>query len=71
MITIKFTTTTTTTTTITTTIITTLWVPWLVSHWVESHWVPHSFGLVPHLSKKLRKLPRLLLLRQDVCKQHK
>ena len=23
----------------------------------ESHWVPHSYGLVPHLSKKLSKLP--------------
>ena len=22
----------------------------------ESHWVPQSFGLGPHLSKKLRKL---------------
>ena len=22
----------------------------------ESHWVPHSYGLVSHLSKKLRKL---------------
>ena len=22
----------------------------------ESHWVPHSYGLVPHLSKKLSKL---------------
>ena len=22
----------------------------------ESHWVPHSFGLVPHQSKELRKL---------------
>ena len=22
-----------------------------------SHWVPHSYGLVPHLSKKLCKLP--------------
>ena len=22
----------------------------------ESHWVPHSFSLVPHLSKKLSKL---------------
>ena len=22
----------------------------------ESHWVPHSFGLVPHRSKELRKL---------------
>ena len=21
-----------------------------------SHWVPHSYGLVPHLSKKLSKL---------------
>ena len=24
----------------------------------ESHWVPLSYGLVPHLSKKLCKLPR-------------
>ena len=24
----------------------------------ESHWVPLSYGLVPHLSKKLSKLPR-------------
>ena len=23
----------------------------------ESHWVPLSYGLVPHLSKKLSKLP--------------
>ena len=23
---------------------------------LDSHWVPHSFGLVPHLSKKLSKL---------------
>ena len=22
----------------------------------ESHWAPHSFGLVPHRSKELRKL---------------
>ena len=30
-------------------------------HWAlvefESHWVPLSYGLVPHLSKKLSKLP--------------
>ena len=24
----------------------------------ESHWVPHSYGFVPHLSKKLSKLPQ-------------
>ena len=23
---------------------------------LESHWVPHSYGFVPHLSKKLSKL---------------
>ena len=25
----------------------------------ESHWVPHSYGLVPHLSKKLSKLQHI------------
>ena len=29
----------------------------------KSHWVPHSYGLVPHLSKKLSKLPPLPPLR--------
>ncbi len=28
----------------------------------ESHWVPLSYGLVPHLSKKLSKFPRVLVL---------
>ena len=28
----------------------------------ERHWLPHSFGLVPHLSKNLRKLPRTIVL---------
>ena len=27
--------------------------------WKESHWVPLSYGLVPHLSKKLSKFPNL------------
>ena len=27
----------------------------------ESHWVPLSYGLVPHLSKKLSKLPPLVV----------
>ena len=30
----------------------------------ESHWVPLSYGLVPHLSKKLSKLP------QFNCQKH-
>ena len=29
-----------------------IWAPQVVSHWV-----PLSYGLVPHLSKKLSKLP--------------
>ena len=29
----------------------------------ESHWVPHSFGLVPHVSKKLSKLLCHLIIR--------
>ena len=27
---------------------------------LRSHWVPLSYGLVPHLSKKLSKLPLVL-----------
>ena len=27
----------------------------------ESHWVPLSYGLVPHLSKKLSKFPQLMV----------
>ena len=27
----------------------------------ESHWVPHSYGFVPHLSKKLCKLPYIYI----------
>ena len=30
----------------------------------ESHWVPHSYGLVPHLSKKLSKLLQYLQLQR-------
>ena len=33
----------------------------------ESHWVPHSYGLVPYLSKKLSKLPLDEVLGEDFC----
>ena len=32
----------------------------------ESHWVPLSYGLVPHLSKKLSKFPVHGLLRCNI-----
>ena len=28
----------------------------------DSHWVPHSYGLVPHLNKKLSKFLNFILL---------
>ena len=31
----------------------------IVQQEFESHWVPISYGLVPHLSKKLSKFPLL------------
>ena len=34
----------------------------------ESHWVPHSYGLVPHLSKKLRKLQFLASFHSNISR---
>ena len=33
----------------------------------ESHWVPHSYGFVPHLSKKLSKLPHPYVTSTVTC----
>ena len=36
---------------------TAIWMRYIDANLFESHWVPLSYGLVPHLSKKLCKFP--------------